>query len=592
MRVALESLRLGPVVAAGSQGSIHHVLDQGTAGFAMPLIYKEFAAGTAVSATVLEVLASYRQGLAEGQRRFLDEHAVWPLAVVSHGDRISGYLMACIPDRFMQSINRSDGSQELIPREVQHLFVAEGLARRNIGEAPTVVERLALARDLAYVFGFFGHEGFVYGDLSYKNAVYALRPAPSILLLDCDSIRRRGQGAAVTQLNSPGWAAPEHGPQTVESDRYKLGLFVLRCLTPGVNAQNRDPERAAGALDGTGMALLRRSVGDDPAARPSGREWVEHLDRAVAAHGGVAMRTAPAARPAPPPRVQRPVVSQPVASGAAHRPASRSTGAVHGPAVPPALRRPVTTSPGPPNPWGWWRPAGTPVGVQRAPTPKLRPSTATVIRSVFAVAWIVVVGLVVYAVSTGWTSPSSGTGTTPPSTFAAPVAPVAVAVPFSTTTNSAVAAVNSAMSSAASTRVVGLMSGRPVTIPGPFRLEYPPPVWTVSVAPKAGTAGAVHVVVTDGSTDSDETNQLVVGRSTDTTLPDHWPTFLSNALGSVSTRHPGEQATYRWLCPNPADPGLTACVWEFWVVSPAPGAAGATVWVRVDGEEILRDDAP
>ena len=45
------------------------------------------------------------------------------------------------------------------------------------------------------------------------------------------------------------------------SDRYKFGLFVLRCLTPGDQGSTRtDPAAAAGVLDATGMGLLRDAI--------------------------------------------------------------------------------------------------------------------------------------------------------------------------------------------------------------------------------------------------------------------------------------------------------------------------------------------
>ena len=295
VRLSLADLQVGPAVGAGSQGSIHHVTGA-VPGFTGTIIFKRFAAKTTVAGATLERLAAYRAGLDERERRALDAFTVWPSAVVEDGGRIVGYLMQEIPTPFLQVIEATTGT-ERIPREIQHLFVSDDLARRNLGEAPTRGERLALARSMAFGIGFLHAQGFVYGDLSYKNAVYTLRPEPRILLLDCDAVRREGEGAAVAQLNSPGWTAPEHGPQTKQTDRYKLGLFVLRCLTPGVNAQNRDPDKAAGRLDATGLAMLRRALGDDPAARPSGKEWVEHLDRELARVGAPARRGGAAPRP-------------------------------------------------------------------------------------------------------------------------------------------------------------------------------------------------------------------------------------------------------------------------------------------------------
>ncbi|MEZ5141975.1 MAG: hypothetical protein R2726_05565 [Acidimicrobiales bacterium] len=295
-RLSAVRLQVGPSVGAGAQGSIHHVTGDLPA-FGFPLIFKRFAPKTPVSGTTLEQLARYRAGLSADEHRALDAFTVWPCAVVEDGGRVIGYLMQEIPDRFLQIIEATTGS-ERIPREIQHLFVADALAVRNLGEAPNRVERLLLARSMAFGLGFLHRQGFVYGDLSYKNAVYTLRPTPQIMLLDCDAVRREGQGAAVAQLNSPGWSPPEGGPQTKLTDRYKLGLFVLRCLTPGVNAQNRAPDKAAAVLDAAGLALLQRALGDDPEARPSGGDWVAYLDGVLARTVAPDRRDDAAPRPA------------------------------------------------------------------------------------------------------------------------------------------------------------------------------------------------------------------------------------------------------------------------------------------------------
>jgi len=304
MRIPYAELVLSAKIGAGAQGAIYRAQPNPSFGLSFPLIYKEFSAKTVVAGLSLEHLAAFRSQLDERDRAVIDERTVWPAAVVEKAGRVCGYVMQEIPAPFMQTILTTSGS-EPIPREVQHLFVADDLARKNIGEIPKRTERLALARETAFIFGFLHKRELIFGDFSYKNAVYTLRPRPMVMLLDCDAVRRRGQGSAVPQLNSPGWGAPEKGPQTIESDRYKLGLFVLRCLTPGVNAQNRDPEKAAKVLDAEGLGLLRRALGADPEARPSGKQWVEYLDARIASSGGVRVRTAPAAAPAPPPKVAR-----------------------------------------------------------------------------------------------------------------------------------------------------------------------------------------------------------------------------------------------------------------------------------------------
>ncbi len=296
MQINRAELRIGKKLGEGSQGSVYRVDNPHEDLPFRSLIYKEFAKGTKVSGAALDVLASLRDGLTDEQRGALDAFTVWPIATVVTTGHITGYLMQEIPPPFLQTIATSSGD-DVIPREVQHLFVADAITQRNLGESPNQVERLALCREAAFALGFLHGRNVVFGDFSYKNAVYTLRPRPSIMLLDCDAVRVQGQGSAVAQLNSPGWTAPERSPQTKETDRYKLGLFILRCVSPETNAQTRDPEKARGMLDVAGLALLRRALSDSPSDRPSGKVWVEYFDAVIARSGGITRRRAPAPLP-------------------------------------------------------------------------------------------------------------------------------------------------------------------------------------------------------------------------------------------------------------------------------------------------------
>ena len=123
-----------------------------------------------------------------------------------------------------------------------------------------------ICRDFAAVLHFVHKNGLVVGDLSARNGLYRLDERPSVMLVDCDAIRVRGTMAAMAQLNSPDWDPPEK-MLTQSSDRYKFGLFVLRCLSSGEQiSTTRDPSRADAALDpeaggccGTHWALKRGS---------------------------------------------------------------------------------------------------------------------------------------------------------------------------------------------------------------------------------------------------------------------------------------------------------------------------------------------
>ena len=267
-----------------------------------PLVYKEFSHDSEVKPAALDTMVSLRRGLETRDREFLDRHTTWPLILVEEAGRVVGYLMQAVPPAYFQKFRLSTGTKQK-PREIQQLFQSDELSKRNLGIVPTWRERFRIARVAAHVIDFLHTHELVFGDISYKNEVWALQPSATVMFVDCDAIRPRGQSSAVPQAHSPGWEPPErHAVQTIQTDRYKLGLLVLRCLSPGVNAENREPATADAHLDAEGRTLLRRALGDDPDARPTGGEWVTYLDRAISRLPAEPVRSAgPPPPPAPPP---------------------------------------------------------------------------------------------------------------------------------------------------------------------------------------------------------------------------------------------------------------------------------------------------
>jgi hypothetical protein len=605
--VSVDGLEIGPAVGAGSQGSIHHVTGDLSA-YPFPLICKRFASGTRVAGAALEQLARWRAGLATPERSMLDAHTVWPVAMVTEGERVVGYLMQEIPLRFLQLIETTGGT-ERIPREVQHLFVTDAMAERNLGEAPAPAERLVLARSMAFVLGFLHGKDFVYGDLSYKNAVYTLRPSPQVMLLDCDSIRQEGSQAAVAQLNSPGWAAPEGGPQTKLTDRYKLGLFVLRCLTPGVNAQNRDPDAARGVLDGEGRNLLVAALGADPAARPSGRDWVAYFDRVLAE------TVAPQPRSTAPPRPSR--ASVPRQAPVSTRPAQvRHRGGV---ALRPVASPVMTAAPlsgAPVRAGGPASAGGPPAGglwstliAPRTSNPWLSSYTSGVgslalSRLVGGFVALLVFGAVFFYVSstaqsrfaatdsrlrlTSTTIGQPGLAATLPTTTlvpAGPDGPVQLASGLGVATDRARATVGPTPRLVA-VSTAGTLGA--VTPPAAAAtLAAPAPQWVFqyfvddpNAAPR-GTATVRTVTVAGDQVVGDTTAAIpLAGGRRLVTMPGTFPTGLDRAARRVTTTaRLGEPLRVSWVC-DPA-PGEPDCRWLFRF---GLGADATAVFTSPDGD--------
>ena len=147
-------------------------------------------------------------------------------------------------------------------RESAWLFDDRGRATRFGVDDPTDGDRRVLCHALASVLAVLHRNELVYGDLSARNVLWTIRPEPAVLLLDCDGVRRVGKAAPARQLDSPDWDDPSSTNQTIESDRYKFGLFVARVFARSLTS--RDSERASTVLGDTGRTLVSASTVDHP----------------------------------------------------------------------------------------------------------------------------------------------------------------------------------------------------------------------------------------------------------------------------------------------------------------------------------------
>ncbi len=270
--------RLGDLLGAGGQGRVFDAPDLRLPDAPGSLVYKEYKA-VQQSAYGLRRLVTIRNGLDPDARRKLDERAAWPLRVVDEADRVRGVVMPRIPDSYFQERTLpGTGRVENGIREVQNLLIPPARAHRVGMPVPTFSERLMICRDFAAVLHFVHKNGLVVGDLSARNGLYRLDERPSVMLVDCDAIRVRGTMAAMAQLNSPDWDPPEK-MLTQSSDRYKFGLFVLRCLSSGEQiSTTRDPSRADAALDDEGRRMLRAALSDQRGNRTTAQAWGKYFD--------------------------------------------------------------------------------------------------------------------------------------------------------------------------------------------------------------------------------------------------------------------------------------------------------------------------
>ncbi|QFZ16992.1 hypothetical protein [Saccharothrix syringae] len=268
---------LGPLLGAGGQARVYHAPHAVLPDVPGPLVYKRYKPGHEPPHGLVGVVAR-RLRMDPATRQRLDRCAAWPVRAVEEGGVVRGVLLPLIPDAYFADRVLPSGTPVRTLREVQHLFVDPARAVRLGMPAPSLAERVLVCRDLASAVHLLHRNDLVFGDLNAKNAVFRLDGRPCVMLVDCDAVRVKGAAAVVRQLNAPDWEPPE-SVLSQASDRYKLGLFVLRCLSPGPFASvARDPARLDAVLPGEGPRLLRAALGHVPGARTTAREWGHYFD--------------------------------------------------------------------------------------------------------------------------------------------------------------------------------------------------------------------------------------------------------------------------------------------------------------------------
>jgi len=270
--------KLGGFIAQGGQARIYHAPGLTLADAPGPLVFKEYKPGHEPPHG-LRKLVAIRNGLDPAERARLAQFAAWPLRVVQDGAQIRGVVMPLIPPAFTQDRKLpGTGKRSSGPREVQNLFISPDRASLVGIPLPGLAERLAICRDLAAALHFVHKRNLVFGDLNAKNELYRTGAKPRVMLVDCDGIRIKGNMAVVAQLNAPDWDPPER-LLTQQSDLYKYGLFVLRCLGTGDQlSTTRDPRRADPALNGYGKQLLRAALSAVPGERTTAQQWGRYFD--------------------------------------------------------------------------------------------------------------------------------------------------------------------------------------------------------------------------------------------------------------------------------------------------------------------------
>jgi DNA-binding helix-hairpin-helix protein with protein kinase domain len=276
-------------LSSGGQSTIYQLPDYSLRGTPGPFVYKEYHKHLGeISSHGLAGLIAVRESLDATERQWLDQCTAWPLRVVEERGAVTGVIMRLIPDEFFQELRLPSGRTARLPREAQHLFTERNRCEKLGWPYAKPRQRLQLCAQLSYTLAFLHRRGIVFGDISPRNVLFRLTPATGMMLVDCDAIRKVGTAAVVGQGNTPDWYPPEGrmAPQSMRTDVYKLGLFILRALSPGPGSSvNRDPDLARNTLDNAGLQLLRDSLAPDPPSRPDAKTWYFYL-RSLLANSG------------------------------------------------------------------------------------------------------------------------------------------------------------------------------------------------------------------------------------------------------------------------------------------------------------------
>jgi hypothetical protein len=264
------------------------------------LIYKELTLDRVARVRSAREAVAFRAALSQDERAELDRYTAWPRAVVADASGVEcGFLMH-IPEEFFSLQEDPDSGQlSARPREMTKLIAPaeQRIAEWDDTREPDLTDRMFLLAQLVYAIGWLHKRGWVFGDLSLSTVLYTLDP-PRLMLLDCD-----GAAAVVDparrQFSTPFWDPPECRPQGTQrlqdtaTDVYKLGLAILRCLTPGKGAASaRGASRLAAALDKEGVDLIGRALSADPDERPTAKDMYRYLCRVLSPRTSVPEVTA------------------------------------------------------------------------------------------------------------------------------------------------------------------------------------------------------------------------------------------------------------------------------------------------------------
>jgi hypothetical protein len=277
-RVDISSLSLGNQLGGGGQGKVVAV-----EGFRIkgqwPAALKTYSQDVLpeINAAALEELVGLPRQLAPAASSWLYENTAWPAAVVEDDGLLAGFLMRVVPaEYYFDFQTQAHGTQPKLA-DIAFLLNSDQYVS-SCGIPVSERDRLMLLRALAVTLSRLHDLDMCIGDLSPKNLLFRLAPAPSCFVLDCDAMRVRGQ-TVLPQVDTPDWEVP-HGETTATraSDSYKFGLLAIRLFARDQSSRDIAPLAAVSPELG-GLAALSQEA--DPSRRPAPGAWIPALEAAT-----------------------------------------------------------------------------------------------------------------------------------------------------------------------------------------------------------------------------------------------------------------------------------------------------------------------
>jgi hypothetical protein len=275
-RVDLATLRLGPAIDKGGQGEVWSLADRPDE------VFKRYFVSQ-VNGTALEELVAFPGTLSPAQQRVLRESTAWPSAVVIEHGNVVGFLMRRVPTRFIATT--ANAKSQL--RELQYLLFEPKPLWGDI-EPLGADDRLELARRFVALLAILHSHQVVLGDISMRNILWSPGDPPALFVIDCDSARFEQSASVLPQASTPDWNDPHGRPGSSEldSDRYKLALFVARVLSRDAYVRPAEPPALLPGLDSAVSDLVRKTFERAAGARGT-RPGTDEWSRALSGRGSI-----------------------------------------------------------------------------------------------------------------------------------------------------------------------------------------------------------------------------------------------------------------------------------------------------------------